>query len=812
MAETKKRPYADDAEQSLPKKRAVSEEKPAASLVNGVESHPDEPRDSDQLEMFRKDAIYRRMKYYSREWERSEARVAELERRRSTCEAGLAALEACWIQIIGTIRMLVKPDDLPPVDVSPHELYDLTAHVSDDADPQYVESLRGKMQATTELVSAFVRLGGQTQVRVMQDEEFRTRQKAQTEESSLRAELSLARTRLRDMEAERDIYRDQLVAAEKRMDRMQSKVASASHKHSVNGKVKTEPSSEASASPAPPPADDRDGGSGTAQEWEAIARFRSAELAKARSENESLRHTVGQLWAQIRAVAEEVVVASPYYRMLQEERDRLENARQDEQQTVKNLEEQLKQAEEKRTEIVDAATAASEHVVNELTAMLARRDNDNVRLRETRDQYAAELHERRQKEQVKCQALNEYKHLSESRSERIEMLKSEVTRLRSRHAAQTGDEDLLHFILRGYSEESKEYVDDIKERLRTAEARVAALEVTLSQRQQSDNAGDLRHEVDARERLAAAEKELEKYRSVYGDTSALPPDVTSLLERLQQREHEFERLTLQLTQQQEAEASIYAELDRLSSAWESLDKRLQSKVFDLSAMEDKLTRTVAEKAKVDNKYMAALRDKEASESERRQLSRICEKHIKATDLWLETQKKSSAQMSAAEKELNRVKTAYAHLANVDQKRRAEMETLAARVQASKSAFEKMTFTYKEHIEQASRERAQLQLAEEAALKAKKEAERQAVKLKAASQDQSASSSTREVQLQREVDQCMSILKCSTCRQNMRNTVITKCMHSFCKSCVDARVATRQRKCPACNLAFSQGEVQTLFFQ
>lgn len=39
------------------------------------------------------------MKYYSRENERSQARVTELELRRSTCEAGLAALEACWTQV-----------------------------------------------------------------------------------------------------------------------------------------------------------------------------------------------------------------------------------------------------------------------------------------------------------------------------------------------------------------------------------------------------------------------------------------------------------------------------------------------------------------------------------------------------------------------------------------------------------------------------------------------------------------------------------------------------------------------------------------
>jgi len=93
-------------------------------------------------------------------------------------------------------------------------------------------------------------------------------------------------------------------------------------------------------------------------------------------------------------------------------------------------------------------------------------------------------------------------------------------------------------------------------------------------------------------------------------------------------------------------------------------------------------------------------------------------------------------------------------------------------------------------------------------------------------------SAKEAQLQGEVDKCMSLLKCSTCRLNLRTTVLTKCMHSrfsflvrfiddcltlspplaFCKQCVDARISTRQRKCPACNLAFGQGDVQQLYFQ
>ena len=42
---------------------------------------------------------------------------------------------------------------------------------------------------------------------------------------------------------------------------------------------------------------------------------------------------------------------------------------------------------------------------------------------------------------------------------------------------------------------------------------------------------------------------------------------------------------------------------------------------------------------------------------------------------------------------------------------------------------------------------------------------------------SAPTSVKEAQLQGEVDKCMSLLKCSTCKLNLRTTVLTKCMHS-----------------------------------
>jgi hypothetical protein len=55
--------------------------------------------DTASSQLFRKEAIFRRMRHYSREHDRSQSRVAELERRKNTCEAGLAAMAACWTQV-----------------------------------------------------------------------------------------------------------------------------------------------------------------------------------------------------------------------------------------------------------------------------------------------------------------------------------------------------------------------------------------------------------------------------------------------------------------------------------------------------------------------------------------------------------------------------------------------------------------------------------------------------------------------------------------------------------------------------------------
>jgi len=62
----------------------------------------------------------------------------------------------------------------------------------------------------------------------------------------------------------------------------------------------------------------------------------------------------------------------------------------------------------------------------------------------------------------------------------------------------------------------------------------------------------------------------------------------------------------------------------------------------------------------------------------------------------------------------------------------------------------------------------------------------------------------------EVDIYRRLLKCNSCHTRDKNAVITKCMHVFCRQCLDTRIETRQRKCPNCGEAFGAGDIRNIY--
>lgn len=55
-----------------------------------------------------------------------------------------------------------------------------------------------------------------------------------------------------------------------------------------------------------------------------------------------------------------------------------------------------------------------------------------------------------------------------------------------------------------------------------------------------------------------------------------------------------------------------------------------------------------------------------------------------------------------------------------------------------------------------------------------------------------------------------LLTCSVCQKEHKDTVLLKCMHVFCKSCIDRRIQDRERRCPNCAVGFSNGDIKTIY--
>lgn len=127
-----------------------------------------------------------------------------------------------------------------------------------------------------------------------------------------------------------------------------------------------------------------------------------------------------------------------------------------------------------------------------------------------------------------------------------------------------------------------------------AEAKSAALGQALStlNKEHPDVAQHITAETTACEELARTSKELARYRSIFGESPA--PDMRTLCQQLETKDGELQKLRLLTEQQAQAETSLFAEIDRLSSLWEGLDQQVKKKVFDLNASEEKLQKMAHE--------------------------------------------------------------------------------------------------------------------------------------------------------------------------------------------------------------------------
>jgi E3 ubiquitin-protein ligase BRE1 len=148
----------------------------------------------------------------------------------------------------------------------------------------------------------------------------------------------------------------------------------------------------------------------------------------------------------------------------------------------------------------------------------------------------------------------------------VSVLHSEVTRLKTALAANAGDEQLMRIILDN-KDADLTLVEDLRRRLAyvlplvvhataltlpgsESDVRLQAFRQVLEKLDQSspDTAQHARAEAEARQQLADATKELDRWRTTFGHATDLPPDAAQLAKQLRAKEDELAKARLQVTQ------------------------------------------------------------------------------------------------------------------------------------------------------------------------------------------------------------------------------------------------------------------------
>ncbi|KAJ7594298.1 hypothetical protein C8J56DRAFT_926412 [Mycena floridula] len=797
MEASKKRPHTDNDEPAVIKKRILSGAN-GSQVANGVHDEPEEPQDNSQLELFRKEAIFRRMKHYSREHERAQRRIAELEKHRNSCQLSLAAVAACWSQLVTSIRTLAQPEALPLMPNEQDEMFDISPFLWDAPSPDLKATLEESRQATAHLVSRFAQLNGGNYTRLSEENTNRL-----GEPQLLKGQVETLRAKLDACEAEKESLHEELVAALNRCDRLRSETVMAiepRRRASVDTSEHEQAISERKPSPPaslPGPKQDKQGDVDVPLE----AEIQRQTIVRLEGEKFKMQSEIRTLTVESHHPPLNVIMESPHYKILLEVAGKHELTIKKAQMEIVALRTELEEVTTTRKREANEVTLAQE--VTELKAMLARRDNDINRIRETRDQQQVEINERKQRETVKMSSLNEFKTLLASQADRISVLDSQLKRCKVQLAARAGNEDLMKFLLRGRPE--YEYTDDLRRRLEHAENQAAALDQALTKFRASDPnlAAHAQTEAEMLARISDLTAQLEKYQRLCGSSEA--PD---LMKQLEEKDNELKTLRLLDSLREQTEASLYAEIDKLSAAWEILEKQVKSKVFELVDVEERLAKSALDKAKSENKYYTSMREKEAIEAERKAMSRQVEKQSKAIEKLVESERNLIALQGNLEGQLLFQRKRYDAVQNliVDTTVKADEHDLL--IAASRDQATEMLNLIKVREKELEDLKTLALRDQNLALKMQKDLEMQlsTPKEKAPSTDPAPSG------LQKEYDEAMALLKCGTCKRNFRNHVITKCMHTFCKECIEARISSRQRKCPHCSLAFAQSEVHLMYFQ
>ncbi|ORY70089.1 RING-12 protein [Pseudomassariella vexata] len=312
--------------------------------------------------------------------------------------------------------------------------------------------------------------------------------------------------------------------------------------------------------------------------------------------------------------------------------------------------------------------------------------------------------------------------------------------------------------LRASKEQERASIAHFKELTSAQEARINALEVELQRLQPSED-------VDMTAR----------------------PDIDSL--ELDELREKYKRL-------QKDFDSINHELPPLTAAVKKYQALANKKLGDYAELEEKLATAIAERSKANQKYYDACKDTGPKKEE---ITRLRSQNNRSSEIisqLKENEAQSRTLLGNLEKQMMDLKQTNTAAMTENKRLESSSNEVLRRYDVLKSQVTELNSLAKSKDSATT-------LARERTVALEADNERLKVRLDNTSKDRDKWKVKSLNNSSEEEDMLRRLATCSVCHKEFKDTVIKTCGHTFCRGCVEDRIANRMRKCPNCNKAFDR---------
>eukprot|EP00051_Salpingoeca_urceolata_P005182 m.71004 g.71004 ORF g.71004 m.71004 type:complete len:876 (+) comp14123_c0_seq3:1730-4357(+) len=516
---------------------------------------------------------------------------------------------------------------------------------------------------------------------------------------------------------------------------------------------------------------------------EATSQIRQEECERLRKENEALQEANLALRSQPSAMSSGAVEQTPeyqklYYSCVQWKRQ----AEQNRQEFEAKVEAFAKSEHARVTEVEQLRALRDEHKqqlhasIRELQDKLTHlsRENEQLKMTVERQKMTAEA-------AGNSQGNSELRKLLDSAKAQNKQLQTEISRLRATRPAEPG------------SGQASEEVTQLKAKLRASEESEKELKLLLGVYKTASK------EVREKSELLVAERKL---KDQLAELQQRVQDGTAGVPNSTDRIRDLEAKVTELMEARERdEEELVAEIETTGQALEDLQEQNARLLTQIKEKEDTKLDLMASNLRGKERYQLAVEEKTLLEAR----SAILQQEVQL----------KSAEIGSLNKELRAL-----HEAGLDaqrkvheleqralaEKRRADSEAQAARDKQADldnfgSRLEAVQAEASASIKKADQVDRKRQGLEEELASCKTKLDR--------FQGVSTSSSADEI-LQAEVSQLRKQLTCDCCKSAPKDTVLLRCFHVFCFTCVESLVKGRSRRCPACKEPFGAKEFHKVY--